>query len=67
MTFELKTDYIELFKLLKIMDLANSGGEAKQFIADGHVVVNDTVETRKAYKVRRGDVISFNEEVIHVN
>ena len=66
MEFKLNTDYIELFKLLKILNLSSSGGEAKQFIATGDVTVNDQVELRKGYKVREGDVIVFNEEKITV-
>ena len=33
---ELKTDTIELYKVLKVEGLVSSGGEAKLVIADGH-------------------------------
>lgn len=66
MEFKLNSDYIELFKLLKILNLSSSGGEAKQFIATGDVFVNNQVETRKGYKVREGDIIQFNNETISV-
>ena len=58
MTFELKTDYIELFKLLKVMDITSSGGESKIIISEGQISVNNDVEYRKGYKVRKGDSIS---------
>lgn len=67
--FSLKKDqeYIELYKLLKATDLCNSGGEAKIFIADGEVLYNGEVDTRKRLKVRAGDVITFNEQEVTVS
>jgi len=66
--FSLKKDqeYIELYKLLKVTDLCNSGAEAKMFIADGEVLYNNEVDTRKRLKVRVGDVITFNEQKVTV-
>lgn len=47
-TFELKAGqpYIELNKLLKIMQLAQTGGHAKIMIQNEEVIVNDVIETR---------------------
>jgi len=53
---------IELFKLLKFEGLVGSGGEAKAVIADGQVMVNGEVETRKRKKLMVGDVVEFNGE-----
>jgi len=66
--FTLKEDqeYIELYKLLKFMDLANSGGEAKMFIQEGEVIVNEEVETRKRNKIKKGFSVQFNDHIIHV-
>jgi ribosome-associated protein len=47
---EIKTDIIELYKVLKAEGLVSSGGEAKLVIADGQVSVNGKVETRKRKK-----------------
>ena len=57
---------IELFKLLKLESMVSSGGEAKSVIAEGHVLVNGEVETRKRKKIVSGDVIEFGNEVIRV-
>ncbi|MDP3920877.1 MAG: RNA-binding S4 domain-containing protein [Candidatus Omnitrophota bacterium] len=62
--FSLKTEYIELFKLLKLMGLCESGGFAKQVIAGSQVKVNGVIETRKAFKVRPGQRIEFDGQVI---
>lgn len=59
-------DFIELNKLLKITQLANSGGEANQLISDGYVLVNGLHETQKRKKLRKGDVVELDGEVIEI-
>jgi ribosome-associated protein len=51
---------VELFKLLKFEGMTASGGEAKSVIADGQVLVNGVVETRKGKKLVSGDTVEFN-------
>lgn len=66
-TFELKGyEYIELNKLLKIMQLAGSGGEAKQVIDEGLVKVNGEVEKQRRKKLRKGDKVEFEGQEIQV-
>ena len=63
MTFELNgKEYIELNKLLKTLNLVESGGFAKMVIQDGEVVVNNEIELRVRRKLRVGDEVEFNEE-----
>lgn len=57
--FEVSEVPIELYKILKFEGMAASGGEAKSVIADGLVLVNDIVETRKRKKILSGDVVEF--------
>jgi ribosome-associated protein len=65
MEFELNgKEFIELNKLLKILSLVESGGQANLFITDGHVIVNGEVETAKRKKLREGDVVSFMDQEI---
>ncbi len=66
MKFELKEDYIELFKLLKVLDLVDSGAHAKMLIADGYVKRNGEVELRKRAKLVKGDFIEIAEVTIEV-
>jgi len=63
MKFELKDDYIELFKLLKVLDLVDSGAHAKMVVADGYVKRNGEVETRKRAKILKGDVLTVGDDV----
>ena len=59
-------DFIQLCDLLKTTGLCESGAAAKEFIAEGEVKVDDTVETRKRCKIRAGQVVEFNGERIKV-
>ena len=63
---ELETEFVELYKILKFEGLSDSGGNAKQAIADGLVSVNGEVETRKRKKIRAGDQIDFIDHHIDV-
>jgi len=66
MKFELKDDYIELFKLIKVMDLVDSGAQAKYIIADGYVKRNGETELRKRAKIVKGDTVQVADAVIEV-
>ncbi len=66
MIFELKEDYIELFKLIKVMDLVDSGGDAKQLIEHEAVFRNGNLETRKRAKIRSGETISIGDVTIEI-
>ncbi|MFF0246168.1 RNA-binding S4 domain-containing protein [Streptosporangium sandarakinum] len=57
-TFELETDYIPLCDLLKYCAVTDTGGQAKHFIAEGNVMVDGEVETRKTCKIRGGQVVT---------
>lgn len=64
--FQLRGDFIELFKLLKITGLCESGGAAKAAVSEGLVQVNGVVETRKACKIRTGQKVEFDGKTIEV-
>lgn len=61
---EIKTEPVELYKILKFEGMASSGGEAKLVIEQGQVIVNGSVETRKRKKIVSGDIIEFADEKI---
>ena len=63
---ELESEFVELYKILKFEGLAESGGDAKQAIAEGLVSVNGEIETRKRKKIRPGDQIDFIDHHIEV-
>ncbi len=56
---EITSEPVELYKILKFEGIVSSGAEAKAVIADGLVLVNNEVETRKRKKIISGDIIEF--------
>jgi len=63
---EISNEPIELYKILKIEGMVSSGGVAKIEIAEGKVLVNGAVETRKRKKIVSGDIIEYGSEKIHI-
>lgn len=63
---EITKEPVELYKILKFEGMVASGGEAKLVIADGRVLLNGNIETRKRKKIVSGDTIEFDEEVIRI-
>lgn len=63
---KIKQEPIELYKLLKLENMVESGGEAKFVIDERLVQVNGEVETRKRKKIVSGDIIEFENEKIQV-
>lgn len=62
----INTEFIKLDQLLKWANLTGSGVEAKMFIQNGEVKVNDVVETRRGKKIYDGDIVEFAGEKITV-
>lgn len=65
--YELRDEYIELYKLLKLLDLVDSGAEAKLIIAEGYVRRNGEVEKRKRAKIEAGETIEVADVIIEVS
>ncbi|MDD5408622.1 MAG: RNA-binding S4 domain-containing protein [Candidatus Omnitrophica bacterium] len=66
MEFKLKSEFIELDNMLKVLELVSSGAEAKQQIQAGSVKVNGEVESRIRRKLRSGDCVEFAAQKINV-
>lgn len=64
--FKLEGDFIPLIQLLKATNLVQTGGEAQIVVTDGLVKYNGTVDYRKRLKVKQGDVIEFDNQIITV-
>jgi len=64
--FDICVEPIELCKLLKIANMADGGGEAKTMISEGNVLVNNEVVVQKRKKIRSGDIIEYNGNIIKV-
>ena len=57
---------IELCQFIKFGGLTESGGEAKQLISEGLVLLNGVVETQKRKKLAVGDEVKANGHSIIV-
>jgi len=66
MEFQLKSEFIELDNLLKVLELVASGAEAKQYIQSGEVKVNGQVESRIRCKLRLGDSVEFRQQLFNI-
>ncbi len=68
MIFTLDTghEYIQLNQLLKLLNLVESGGEANQVITAGEVIVNNQTETQKRKKLKPGDVVLYNGQMVEI-
>ena len=63
--FELEGhEFIPLNKLMKLLNLVQSGGEANQRIDEGEVKVNGAMENQKRKKLRAGDKVEFDGNTI---
>ena len=62
----INTEFIKLDQLLKWANFTGSGVEAKMFIQNGEVKVNNAVETRRGKKIYDGDVVEFAGEKVIV-
>lgn len=57
-TVKINTQFIQLQSFLKFKGIAETGGQAKEFIQDGIIRVNGEVCTARGKKIRPGDIIS---------
>jgi ribosome-associated protein len=53
----IRDESIRLGQFLKLANLVDSGSDAKALLAEGVVLVNGEVETRRGRQLARGDVV----------
>lgn len=64
------SEFITLTQFLKISNIVSSGGEAKYFILENQIFLNNELENRRKKKIFPGDIISINNiqyEIINEN
>ena len=59
-------EFIPLINLLKLKNIAQSGGHAKMMVEEGEVKVNGEQEFRKRRKLRLGDVVELEGITIEI-
>ncbi len=63
---KLREEYIKLGQALKAAGFVESGVMAKDVIADGLVMVDNEVETRRGRKLYDGMIVSYDNETIKI-
>lgn len=64
--FRLNGEHVRLCDLLKLAGIADSGGQGKRLVAAGEVTVDGQPESRKAAKIRAGQIVECRGERIVV-
>lgn len=62
-TVTITTEFIKLQDLLKLANLVETGGEAKERIQGGEVQVNGEICTMRGKKMRPGDVAKIDGQM----
>jgi len=57
---------IRLGQLLKLADFVQDGIEAKFYIQNGEVLVNQQPETRRGRKLQKNDVVTFRGKSVSI-
>ncbi len=63
---QIRDESIRLGQLLKLADLIDNGADAKPLLAEGRVLVNGEVETRRGRQLVRGDVVAVGSDAVRV-
>jgi len=63
---DLDHEYVELNQLLKLVGIADSGGQGKALVASGAVTVDGQAELRKTAKIRAGQTVRIGDAEIRI-
>ena len=63
----INTEFITLGQLLKMLDIANSGGEIKHLIKTLDIKVNSTIENRRGKKLYKVDIVIIDGKSYTIN
>ena len=66
LTFKLRGEHVALCDLLKLVGIADSGGQGKLMIANGDVTVDGLPESRKTAKIRANQTVQCLGQTIQV-
>ena len=62
----INTPYVTLGQFLKLANIIQSGGEAKSFLLNNTVLVNNEEDNRRGRKLKDGDIIKTKEKTYRI-
>ncbi len=62
----ISTEHITLAQFLKFADVIASGGEAKNFLRNNKVLINNELDCRRGRKLREGDIIEVSNKAFEI-
>ena len=63
---EISTEFITLGQFLKFSGIINNGGEAKKYLENARIFVNNELEKRRGKKLRHGDLVEVEKKIYHI-
>lgn len=54
---KIRDEFITLGQFIKVADLISSGGEAKFFLLNNEVKINEELDSRRGRKLHKGDIV----------
>ncbi|WP_391591852.1 RNA-binding S4 family protein [[Mycoplasma] cavipharyngis] len=57
-----KTSYIKLSQLLKLVGIISSGHQAKQYLLKEKVMINNQIRTERGAKIYPNDIVIINNQ-----
>ena len=57
---KIESEYITHGQFLKIADIISSGGEAKSFLAENRILINNKEDSRRGRKLYKDDVVEID-------
>ena len=64
--FAIRDEFIRLDQFLKVCGLAETGGHAKEIVAEGACFVNGELCMMRGKKLRPGDVVTVDDLILEV-
>lgn len=61
-TVFIETDYITLGQFIKLAGIIDTGGQAKDYLAEAEILVNGEKENRRGKKLYPKDIVQVDEE-----
>lgn len=57
---KIRDEFITLGQFIKVIDLISSGGEAKTFLLNNEIRINDELDSRRGRKIYKEDLVVVN-------